>query len=336
SDYNANKAANGLALYVTANVSSPHYVGVRSWAGSASDICVDSNGPVVMLFKQGSNTCVGFFGYRQFCVFGGFNGPGAPWSDCWAAWSDTSVGYQVFADLGGPGYGYYNYWSIRVPYSGVFRDFPVYASAKAAIAAYAQALGNPTLKGVMADTSVVDLLGELPEGAEMGGLAVAGAGAGVDALEDVIESGVMERQKPAVRPVEVEIGEGAEVDADAGTVTEETPSVITITPESVPLSVSDYAVPGLHTLFPFSVPWDIARVWQALDAEPRWFLEDVVLTFPAPELWGGEPLVVTFRMEDMPQQLRDAVQGLAATVRAFLLIIACIGFLVFAVGFIKF
>ena len=231
---------------------------------------------------------------------------------------------------------FYRTWT-NIPFyqSSVVSGVPVYATLNDALDAFVGA--TPTLKGITADMGAeITIPAELPEGAELGGLAVAGAEVGVDALEDVIETGVMERQKPTVRPVEVEIGEGMEVDAGTGAVAAETPSVITITPESVPLSVSDYAVPGLHTLFPFSVPWDIARVWQALDAEPRWFLEDVVLTLPAQELWGEEPLVVRFRMEDMPQQIQAAVQSLAATVRAFLLIIACIGFLIFAVGFIKF
>lgn len=194
----------------------------------------------------------------------------------------------------------------------------------------------PTLAGTMADTGLISVPAELPESAEFGGLAVVGAGATAETLEDVIEQGVMERQRPVVRPVDVEIGVGIEVDAGTGTVAAELPDTIIITPDSVPLSLSDYSIPGLSELFPFSVPWDIMRIWQALDAEPRWFLEDYVLTWDIPELWGDAPLVVTFRMEDMPQQVQDAVQGLARTVRAFLLILACIGFLIFAVSFIKF
>lgn len=309
----------------------PRISGSSSWSSGETKYRAKANnaGVFVGYYKSGNNFCGLMLSSNSFT-----------WNYGW------SNGYNSGSNAGSsvaPGYAYYYAYpteskgeSLKTIGSWYNPDIPWFDSKDALIDAFTG--GNVNYTGIVADTGAVSVPDELPEGAEMGGLAVAGAGATAETLRDVIEQGVMERQRPIVKPVTVEIGEGTQVDAGTGTVAAELPDTITITPDSVPvpLSVSDYAVPGLSELFPFSVPWDIARVWQALDAEPRWFLEDYVLTWDIPELWGGAPLVVTFRMEDMPQQVQDAVQGLARTVRAFLLIIACIGFLIFAAGFIKF
>lgn len=235
--------------------------------------------------------------------------------------------YQLFAVYNTPA-------DYLASFSG---DIPIFPSSGGLGIALSRLfeLSDVIFEGIMADTSVVQLLDELPEGVEMGGLAVAGAGAGADALEDVIASGVMERQKPTVRSVEVQIGEGTEVDTGTGAVAEETPSVITVTPSSVPLSVSDYSIPGLSGLFPFSIPWDIMRIWQALDAEPRFPLQDFSVTLDIPLLFGEHPPSVTFDLQSMPQ-VRQKVEDVAGIVRWCLYLVACIGFLVFVGGFIKF
>lgn len=186
--------------------------------------------------------------------------------------------------------------------------------------------------GITADTGTVAIPDELPEEAEFAGMRVAGVHPGV-AVEDIIESGVIDRERPVVTQAPVEIAEGLDANAETGEVTEEGAEAIVIT---MPLAISDYSIPSLSSVFPFSIPWDIARVWQALDAEPRFPLQDFSMTVPPVFGLWTEPQTVRFSLDAFSPQVQESMDSVASVVRSFLLILACIAFLVFISQFIKF
>lgn len=148
--------------------------------------------------------------------------------------------------------------------------------------------GDITLSGITADTTTVAPLEALPDDVPWGGLAVEGTGAAASpaAVEGVIGGAITDRAKPVVRPVEVEIQQGTEVDTETGEIAE---NPVVITPDDVPLVASEYALPtAITTVFPFSLPWDFVRVLQALNAEPQPILFDV--SFPHHGLTDGTGL----------------------------------------------
>lgn len=131
--------------------------------------------------------------------------------------------------------------------------------------------------GVTADTTTVSALSALPSDTPWGGLAVEGIGtaATVGAVEQVIQDGVTEREKPEVKVVEVELGVGTDVDTETGAVTE---NPVVVTPESVipttaeliaPDSFVGVAVEALQTKFPFCLPFDVVRILQAFIVPPE-------------------------------------------------------------------
>lgn len=133
--------------------------------------------------------------------------------------------------------------------------------------------GNTTLSGITADTTTVVPLESLPADTEWGGFQVAGT-FNPDGTIETIEQGVTAREKPVVRPVEVEIQQGTEVDAETGEVVEN-PVVITqddvipaVSELIMPGSVIDTIVSGMQTKFPFCLPFDIMRIAQAFVVPP--------------------------------------------------------------------
>lgn len=242
-------------------------------------------------------------------------------------------------------------------------------SAESVVNAYYGGGVDTSLQGITVDTSTVSIPAELPEDddTEWVGLSVypgtvtgvagtgtttetgvetgTGAVAGTEnpatvltpqAVERIIQQGVEERQRPDVRPVEVEIGEGVTVDEETGELVAAEPGTVVITETDIPLSLGDYAIPSLSTVFPFSIPWDIMRVWQALDAEPRFPLQDFSMTLSVPWLFGDSPPTVRFGLDAFGPGVAQKMDELAFMVRSFLLVIACVGFLIFISQFIKF
>lgn len=228
---------------------------------------------------------------------------------------------------------------------------------------------SPSFSGITVDTSTVSIPAELSEDddtewvglsvypgtvtgvagtgttTETGGEAGGGTVAGTEnpatvltpqAVERIIQQGVEARQRPDVRPVEVEVGEGVTVDEETGELVAAEPGTVVITETDIPLSLGDYAIPSLSTVFPFSIPWDIMRVWQALDAEPRFPLQDFSMTLSVPWLFGDSPPTVRFGLDALGPEVAQKMDELAFMVRSFLLVIACVGFLVFISQFIKF
>lgn len=226
-------------------------------------------------------------------------------------------------------------WSVGYPQSvsGNFNDIAKPYSKRVITDTGQEVVSS----AVIADTTTVSVPAELPETATYGGLTIPDAISGTaPAITDVIEQGVTEREKPIVRPTVVEIAEGIEVDAETGEIISDKPVVVD--ESSIPLEVAAYQAPlsGLSSLFPFSIPWDIVRIFQALDAEPRFPLQDFSLTLDVPWLWGDAPPTVSFSLDSFPAKVQQTMDDVAAIVRAFLLIIACIGFLVFISQFLKF
>lgn len=134
-----------------------------------------------------------------------------------------------------------------------------------------------SLSGITADTTTVSVPAEPVADSDFTGMQVGGLGQGVtaDALEDVIESGVQNREQPTVRQVEVEIQAGTEVDGETGEVTENPvvidqadviPSVAALT---APQAFLDALTTTMTTKFPFCLPFDIMRILSAFVKEPR-------------------------------------------------------------------
>lgn len=162
-------------------------------------------------------------------------------------------------------------WSSYNDYAN--SEVPVYAS----LSDYYDVIVGATDSGKLeVDTATVSPPAALPADTPWGGLAVEGAGAAMSpaAVEDVIGSAITDRAKPVVRPVEVEIQQGTEVDAETGEVAEN-PVVITqddvipaVSELIMPGSVIDTIVSGMQTKFPFCLPFDIMRIAQAFVVPP--------------------------------------------------------------------
>lgn len=180
-------------------------------------------------------------------------------------------------------------------------------------------LGGQSAEGTSAvtvDTTTVAPLEPLPADTPYGGLAVSGVGVSptATAVKDVIETGVTDREKPVVRPVEVEVGAGTEVDGETGEVTE---NPVVITPGDVVLPASDYQVPGLSGVFPFSLPWDIYRIYSALNAEPVRPEWDVTVYIPVLDI--QVPMHIGF-----PEDVAPAVDNFMSLARKLILIFLCV------------
>lgn len=208
---------------------------------------------------------------------------------------------------------------------------PVYASHSDAMAYMWDVLsGNLSDSGgVSVDTGAVSIPDALPQDAQFGGLAVPGVSsvAGVGVVEDVIEQGVTDRLQPGVRVVDVTVATGTEVDAETGAVVDTAP--VEISPASVPINPADYQTPDLTGVFPFSIPWDIYRLLQALDADPvrPAFVGRLVI----PALGDAYEFAI-----DVPSDVAMQIDDFALLFRRFLLVLVCIGVLFALAHFIRF
>lgn len=137
-------------------------------------------------------------------------------------------------------------------------------------------LGGASFSGITADTTTVTTPAAPAADSEFTGMQIVGLGQGatVDALEDVVESGVQNREQPTVRQVEVEIQVGTEVDSETGEVTE---NPVVVTPESVIPAVSEFFVPQefvdtmlttIRTKFPFCIPFHVLEIVSAFVVAP--------------------------------------------------------------------
>lgn len=132
---------------------------------------------------------------------------------------------------------------------------------------------EPILDGITADTSTTKALDPLPADKEYGGLAVAGA-TPMETPADIIEQGITDREKPVVRPVEVDL-EGVEMDTETGELTE---NPVVVTPDVAIPGIQDLTVPqtfldkletAMRTKFPFCLPFDFMRFIAALNMTPE-------------------------------------------------------------------
>lgn len=158
---------------------------------------------------------------------------------------------------------------------------PLEFSSRAALLDYfetyfSDGVPSPPFSGITADMTTVSPPATLPADTPWRGLAVEGAGTAptVGAVEQVIQSGVTEREKPEVKVIEVELGANTDVDTETGAVTE---NPVVVTPESVVPAVSELIAPdsfvgmavnALQTKFPFCLPFDVVRILQAFVVPP--------------------------------------------------------------------
>lgn len=200
-------------------------------------------------------------------------------------------------------------------------------------AIYEAFYGESAEDSITVDTGEISIPEELPEDKGWGGLAVAGALAGIAGglaeILKILQKGVGDRVKPAVTPVDVSIAEGTEVVDETGEVIQD----VVITPDFVDFSPETFQIPDLTGVFPFSIPWDIIRIYQAFDSEPRrpeWHADLI----PADTLYPGQP---AFHVDiALPAQLSERFDEVAAMVRAFMLVIACIGLTIWLGKYIDF
>lgn len=191
-------------------------------------------------------------------------------------------------------------------------------SDSAVVGLYYGLFGGGGFSGMMVDTTTVSVPAELPEGASYGGLTVAGAGAAVtlDNLTEIIQTAVVEGLKPIVGVVGVNLSPDISLNPDTGVISEKD-----VTIETVPLVMTDYQVPQLRTVFPFSVPWDIYNVLSALNAEPVRPEFDVGLYLPVVDV------TIPFKIA-VPGDVAEQVDAFAAMIRSFLLVLMCVGTLI--------
>lgn len=204
--------------------------------------------------------------------------------------------------------------------------FPVF-DTETEIINYFSGLSGGNFSGIVSDTTTVSIPAEPVAGSDFTGMQVGGLGQGVtaDTLEDVIESGVQSREQPTVRQVEVEIQAGTEVDVETGEVVE---NPVVVTPDSVPLVASDYAIPGLHTVFPFSIPWDVYNVFSALNAEPVRPSFDASLYVPILDV------SIPFKIA-IPDEISEDVDSFVALARSLFLVLMCVATLLFVRNLIR-
>lgn len=187
--------------------------------------------------------------------------------------SPTSTATRYNFTYNGQGYVYYAvtfYASNIVSPAG---DVPYYESLDQFGRAVLGLEDVSEFSGVTADTGSVEPLAPLAEGTEYGGLAVAGA-TPMETPADIIEQGVTDREKPVVRPVEVDL-EGVEMDTETGELTE---NPVVVTPDVAIPGIQDLTVPqtfldkletAMRTKFPFCLPFDFMRFITALNMTPE-------------------------------------------------------------------
>lgn len=191
-----------------------------------------------------------------------------------------------------------------------------------------------TFSGIIADTSTVSVPPELPADTEYGGLFVAPSVEMADSSETdlsvptdivaVIEAGVENHNRPIVTPVGVVLAPDVVINPDTG---ELTPTEVEIDFSNIPLSPSQYALPGLHTLFPLSIPWDIASTLSALNAAP--VRPEFEVSLYVPFLENPVPFTIGF-----PEEVAPSVDAFMIKFRAMLLVLMCVGFLWFVFQFL--
>lgn len=207
--------------------------------------------------------------------------------------------------------------------TGDFTDVPKFENEESAFIYFLDLInnGNP-FSGITANTTVVNTPAALPETSDYGGIRIAGTGEAVtvEALQELIQEAVIEGLQPIISVVGVDLAPDININPDNGDITQDP---IEITPDNIPMTQSDYMIPQLHTRFPFSIPWDVFNVLNALNAEPQRPYWDVSLTLPG---LFGEDIQIPFTIgvkDDSPVAV--PMDRTAAVIRAFVLVLLCVG-----------
>lgn len=175
---------------------------------------------------------------------------------------------------------------------------------------------------LIVDTTIVNTPAALPAESDYGGIRIAGTGEAVtvEALQELIQEAVIEGLQPIINVVGVDLAPDININPDNGDITQDP---IEITPDNIPMTQSDYMIPQLHTRFPFSIPWDVFNVLNALNAEPQRPYWDVSLTLPG---LFGEDVQIPFTIgvkDDSP--VAAPMDRTAAVIRAFVFVLLCVG-----------
>lgn len=200
---------------------------------------------------------------------------------------------------------------------------PTYSNADDLLSIWSKiAQGDNAFSGVIANTTIVNTPPALPAESDYGGIRIAGTGEAVtvEALQELIQEAVIEGLQPIINVVGVDLAPDISINPDNGDITQDP---IEITPDNIPMTQSDYMIPQLHTRFPFSIPWDVFNVLNALNAEPQRPYWDVSLTLPG---LLGEDIQIPFTIgvkDDSP--VAAPMDRTAAVIRAFVLVLLCVG-----------
>ena len=139
---------------------------------------------------------------------------------------------------------------------------PTFATLAEAIAYYngEDVIGGSD--GVDADTGTINIPDVLPLDQDFGALSIPGVGVNADgvAVETAIQDMVTGHTLPieGVQTVPVVVADGLTI-TDDGTLT---PDTVVISPSDIPVIAGDFVVPGLNSVWPFSIPWDVYNTGQ--------------------------------------------------------------------------
>lgn len=184
-------------------------------------------------------------------------------------------------------------------------------------------------EGITVDTATLGALPDMAANADYMGLAVSpGTVEGVAApmtpqsVQRIIQQGVIDRGRPVVTPVDVTIAAGTDIDAETGVLTENPVTVELPQTVAIDSNPSAWQIQDLQTVFPFSIPWDIANVYMALNASP--VRPSFTGSVRIPVLDVDVPFTI-----GVPDAVAAQVDSFAALFRGFLLVVLCVGTLLF-------
>ena len=174
-------------------------------------------------------------------------------------------------------------------------------------------------------TTTISVPESLPTGTDWGGLTIGGAGDFSlptlgEVVKDVIQS-VTDGDRPLIGRVPVTISPDIVINEKGELARKE------VTVENIPLVASNYML-DVTSKFPFSLPWDIYRVLNVLNATPTRPEWDVNVYVPILDVH------VPFHI-GIPDEVSEDVDAFMSLWRGFLLILMCVGTLIFIRNLIR-
>lgn len=174
---------------------------------------------------------------------------------------------------------------------------------------------------VVVNTGSVTVPDALPEGQDFGGLPIPGVGVGgtVGGLADVIGEFVEGGLEPEIPLPPIKLDLGPDIELSPGGEIKPSPEYSQpVDIPDIPMTPGDYAAPDLTGLFPFSIPWDIMRVFDVLNAAPVRPDFEANVYIPVVDVHVPFHIGVT---DDVSAAVDDAM----ALWRNMLLVLMCVG-----------